>query len=65
METTKSVNPTALFMKLSHESTRELSGDETLKVYEEFCRDNNVVWFSTNSLRHEWGRNDRLTFWQQ
>lgn len=56
METTKSVYPTALFMKLSHESTGELSGDETLEVYEEFCRDNNAVWFSTNSLSHGMGK---------
>lgn len=56
MNSVKLIYPTALFMKLSQESTGELSGDETLEEYEEFCRDNNAVWFSTNSLSHGMGK---------
>lgn len=44
------VFPTAIFMKLGHDGTSNYDGIQTMQIYENFCKQNGAVWFSTDSL---------------
>ena len=36
-------------MKLGNDLEVEVDGNETMKIYKEFCNKNGSVWFSTDS----------------
>ena len=44
------IYPIFIFMRLGKDTDSKLDGVKTLKEYEEFCRVNKAVWFSTDSL---------------
>lgn len=52
----------ALFSKLGLDATGEYNGQESLKIYQDFCDEHKAVWFSTNALAKGIGRNRKQEF---
>jgi hypothetical protein len=58
----RNIYPLAIFMKLGFESSSNLNGVQTMRIYEDFCKENGSTWFSTDSLSTGMSETKRVEF---